>query len=110
VRVSVVRGGGFAGLVRTVSADTDQLAPGDGRELEALVRRAGLLDAPPAPGSGEPRPDQFTFTVTVEDQGHRRTSAFSERSLPREVRDLVSWVSTVSGHEERIEPPGGARR
>lgn len=109
MRVSVVRGGGLAGLIRTVSADSDQLAPDDRRELAALVRQTGLLGAPAA-GSGAPEPDRFTYTVTVEDHGHSRTVAFPERSLPAEVRNLISWVNTVSGHEETIGPPGGGSR
>ncbi len=110
MRVSVVRGGGLGGLIRTTIADVDRLSPGDRQELAVLVRRAGLADARAAPSSEEPEPDRFTYSVTVEDQGQRRTTGFSERSLPDEVRKLISWVSTVSGHEESIEPPGGAKR
>jgi Emfourin len=108
MRVSVVRGGGLGGLARTTTADTDRLAPADRQELAALVRQAGLLDAPAPASPGEPEPDRFTYTVTVEDQGHERRARFSERSLPGEVRNLINWVGTASGHEESIEPPGTA--
>lgn len=110
MRVSVVRGGGFGGLVRTTTADTDRLSPRDRQELAALVRLAGLSDAPAAPNPEESEPDRFTYTVTVEDEKHRRKARFSERSLPEEVRNLISWVGAVSGREERIESPGGAER
>jgi len=114
VRVSVVRGGGFGGLVRTTAADTRRLSPGDRDKLVALVRQAGLLDAPAGsgsgPGPGEPEPDRFTYAVTVEDEGQRREARFSERSLPDAVRNLISWVGSVDGHEESIEGPGGAGR
>jgi hypothetical protein len=110
VRVSVARGGGFGGLIRTTTADTERLSPGDRQKLAVLVRRAGLFDAPTAPNSEEPEPDRFTYTVTVEDEGQRRKIGFSERSLAEGVRNLISWVSTVDGHEESIEPPGGAKR
>ena len=109
MRVSVVRGGGFGGLVRTTTADTERLSAGDRRQLAALVRQAGLFDAPKAPSPEEPEPDRFTYAVTVEDDGRRRKIGYSERSLPEGVRNLISWVSTVDGHEESIEPPGGAR-
>jgi hypothetical protein len=108
VRVSVVRGGGFGGLVRTTTADTDHLSPQDGEELVALVRQAGLLEAPPAASAGEPEPDRFTYAVTVQDQGQEHKARFSERSLPGEVRNLISWVGGVSGHEESIASPGRA--
>ena len=113
MRVSVVRGGGFGGLVRTTAADTDHLSPQDGEELVALVRQAGLLEAPPATAppatsAEEPEPDRFTYAVTVQDEGQEHRARFSERSLPDEVRNLISWVAAVSGHEESIGPPGRA--
>jgi hypothetical protein len=108
VRVSVVRGGGFGGLVRTTTADADRLAPDDREKLAALVRQAGLLEASPAPDPGDLEPDRFTYTVTVEDEGNARQIGFSERSLPEAVRNLISWVGTVDGHEDRIDPPGQA--
>jgi hypothetical protein len=110
VRVSIVRGGGFGGLIRTTTADTDRLSSDDREKLAILVRQAGLLNAPAAEYPDEPEPDRFTFTVTVEDEGHRRQARFSERSLPEEARNLISWVGAVSGREERIEPPGGGGR
>ncbi len=105
----MTRGGGFGGLVRTTTADTAWLSPGDRREMQTLVRRAGLQDDQPAPETGEPEPDRFTYMVTVEDQGHRRVATFPEQSLPEQVRDLISWVGSVDGHQDRVEPPGGAR-
>jgi len=110
VRVSVIRGGGFGGLVRTTAADTEQLAPADRDKLAALVTQAGLLDAPAAPARREPEPDRFTYAVTVEDEGQRHEARFPERSLPEPVRNLISWVGTVDGHEESVEMPGGAGR
>jgi hypothetical protein len=117
VRVSVIRGGGFGGLVRTTAADTKQLSPADRDTLAALVRQAGLLDPPAAPGPGpgtgtgtgpgEPGPDRFTYAVTVEDEGQRHSASFSERSLPEPVRNLITWVGTVDGHEESVGMPGG---
>jgi hypothetical protein len=109
VRISVVRGGGFGGLVRTTTADTDQLSPRDREKLALLVRQAGLLEASPAASAEEPEPDRFTYAVTVQDQGHERKARFSERSLPGEVRNLISWIGGVSGHEESVGPPGGAQ-
>lgn len=107
MRVSVVRGGGFGGLVRTTTADTDHLSPQDREELAALVRQAGLLETGSATSAEEPEPDRFTYAVTVQDQGQEHQARFSERSLPGEVRNLISWVGAVNGHQETIEPPGG---
>jgi Emfourin len=107
VRVSVIRGGGFGGLVRTTVADTQHLTPADRDKLAALVRQAGLLDAPASRRLGEPEPDRFTYALTVEDKGQRHEASFSERSLPEPVRNLITWVGTVDGHEESVDMPGG---
>ena len=105
-----MRGGGFGGLVRTTTADTDHLSPRDREELAVLVREAGLLQASPPASAEEPEPDRFTYAVTVQDQGQEHQARFSERSLPGEVRNLISWVGAVNGHQESIEPPGGGPR
>ncbi len=107
MRVSVVRGGGLAGLVRTTTVDEDRLSAGDRRELAALVQQAGLSGPPAARGYEAPEPDRFSYLVTVEDQGRSRQATFTERSLPEGVRNLISWITTVDGHEDSIEPPGG---
>jgi hypothetical protein len=110
VRVSVVRGGGFGGLIRTTTADAKRLSPGDRQELAVLVRQAGLSGAPATPDSAEPEPDRFSYLVTVQDEGQERKIGFSERSLPEGVRNLISWIAAVDGHEESIGPPGTAGR
>jgi hypothetical protein len=110
MRVSVVRGGGFGGLIRTTTADPGRLSPRDRQELEVLVRQAGLSGTPAVTDPEEPGPDRFTYAVTVEDEGHIHTARFSERSLPEEVRKLISWVGEVKGRQESVEPPGGAQR
>ena len=107
MRVSVVRGGGLAGLVRTTTVDTGRLSAGDRRELAALVQQAELSGPAAAHGYEAPEPDRFSYLVTVEDQGRRRQGGFTERSLPEGVRNLISWITTVDGHEDSIEPPGG---
>lgn len=108
MRVSVVRGGGLAGLVRTTTADTDRLSPADSEKLAALVRQAGLEGA--ASAHDEPEPDRFAYQVIVEDQQRHHVNGFSERSLPVPVRNLISWMSSVDGHEDTVGPPGGSER
>lgn len=105
MKVSIVRGGGLAGLVTTTAADADSLAPEDAKELRAKVEEAGVFDLPSTLTTGRPQADRFNYAVTVEDEGREHTILASEEALPPSVRSLVSWVKTVPGREDDIGPP-----
>jgi len=107
MKMSIVRGGGFGGLVTATTVDTASLAPEDARTLRAKVEQTGLFDLPEHM-SGPPRqPHPFTYAVTVEDQGRTHTVRVSEEDVPESLGSLISWVSSVEGREERVVPPGG---
>jgi hypothetical protein len=105
MKVSIVRGGGLAGLVTTTSADTEALAPEHAQQLRDKVAQAGLLSLPehPAAPSG---PDRFTYRLTVEEGGHTHTVRLREEDLTKDLGALIDWVRAVPGHQERVAPPG----
>ncbi|GAA5079439.1 hypothetical protein HNP84_009903 [Thermocatellispora tengchongensis] len=102
MKVSVVRGGGFAGLVTTTTADTASLDPGDAEALRAKVGRVDLTAPPPAERGAGPA-DVPAYKVTVEDDGRVQELRVSESGLTPALRDLISYVGSVPGHEERVE-------
>jgi len=111
VRVSVVRGGGLAGLVQTTTADSETLAPGDAETLRRKVEEAGFFDLPAGDGPAEEGPpagaDRFAYAVTVEDAERAHTVRRGEPDLPDGIRALVEWLSSVPGRRESLAPPGG---
>jgi Emfourin len=106
MRVTVVQGGGLAGLVRTTSADTASLAPTDAAALRAMVGAADVFGLPSRLGPAATRPDALAYEVTVEDGAHRHTVRASDQALPEELRALISWLQSVPGRSERLGPPG----
>lgn len=106
MKMSIVRGGGFAGLVTVTTADTAALAPEDARTLRAKVEQAGLFDLPEHMSGPPGQPHPFTYALTVEDQGRAHTVRVSEEDLPESLGSLISWVSSVPGRQERVLPPG----
>jgi hypothetical protein len=106
VKVSIVRGGGLAGLVTTTAVEEGALSPEDASELRAKVEEAGVFDLPPKLTGRPNQADRFNYALTVEDHDRRHTVLMSEDALPEGVRDLISWVSTAPGREDRIGPPG----
>ncbi|MFF5114254.1 protealysin inhibitor emfourin [Streptosporangium sp. NPDC000509] len=106
MKVSIVRGGGIAGLVTVTTVDSASLAPDDETELRARVERAGLSGVPERQVGAEGRPDRFDYELTVEDGGHVLTTRAREGDLSGALRALISYVTSLPGRQERIGPPG----
>jgi hypothetical protein len=108
VKVTVVRAGGIAGLVTTVTADTAALGPADAESLRDLVGRAGLLAPPaatPPPPPSPPQPDRFDQEIVVDDDGRRAQLRVSDQDASAEVTDLVRFVRLVPGATQEVGPP-----
>ncbi|MEU4541138.1 protealysin inhibitor emfourin [Streptosporangium sp. NPDC023825] len=109
MKVSIVRGGGIAGLVTVITVDSASLAPQAATELRARVERAGLSGPPERPGppeGGTAGPDRFDYELTVEDGGRVLTTRAREGDLPGPLRALISYVTSLPERRERIGPPG----
>lgn len=107
MKVSIVRGGGLAGVVTRTAVESASLPPETAHELRKRVEKARVFDLPEEVQGRPDQADRFSYAVTVEDDAQARTVRLSEDALPDEVRELVSWIESVPGREERIEPPGG---
>ena len=107
MKVSVVRGGGLAGVVQTTTADSETLAPADAEALHRKVVEAGFFDVPAEGGGPSAGPDRFSYAVTVEDGERAHTVRRGEADLPEGIRALVAWVSSVPGRREDVAPAGG---
>ena len=105
MKLTVVRGGGLAGLASQAELSADALPPAEAAKLSELVDGAGLLaeaeprEAPPA------HPDEMSYEVSVEQEGHARTLRFTEQTLPDSVRSLIEWVDSRPEHRKSIVPP-----
>ncbi|GLW09524.1 hypothetical protein Misp01_46530 [Microtetraspora sp. NBRC 13810] len=106
MKVSIVRRGGFAGLVTTTTVDSAALPAEQDAELRARVSRSGLLDLPARAGGPGPGADLYDYEVRVEDRGGARTVRIGERELTGPLRDLVGYVASLPGATKRTGPPG----
>ncbi|WP_326640397.1 hypothetical protein OG884_36150 [Streptosporangium sp. NBC_01755] len=106
MKVSIVRGGGIAGLVTVTTVDSASLASQQVAELRSRVERAGLSDAPERSGASGGQPDRFDYELTVEDGGQAHTVRAGEGDLSGPLRALISYVTSLPGRQERIGPPG----
>jgi hypothetical protein len=106
MKVTVKRGGGLTGLVRTTWVDSASLAPQDAGTLRAMVNRSGVFDSTLPVGSATTHPDGFNYAVTVEDAGRHETVLISGGALPQGLRALVDWVQTRPERQEQLGSPG----
>lgn len=97
VKVTIVRGGGIAGIATTTRLRSSDLSPPEAGELERRVREAGLLEA----GAGSPvvapsHPDDLLYSIAVEEGGEERTARFTDSGMPPAVRSLVEWIDSIA--------------
>ena len=94
LKLTIVRGGGLAGLTRQTELASDALPSAEAAELQELIEGAGLFEdtAPREAPSGHP--DELSYEVIVEQEGEARTQRFTEQTLPEPVRRLIASVDS----------------
>lgn len=104
MRVSITRSGGFAGITeQVVSLDTANLPVATAGQVEASVRRAGLLDdavVPPSPAVGA---DMYRYDVSIDDTKGKRSISFSDDGGPevQPLREMVDALTTLQNSGQR---------
>jgi hypothetical protein len=106
MRLSVVRGGGLAGMVTRTELDAADLSPDAAAELHERVAGAGLVgDAPQAPTPTN-HPDEQQYELRLEHEGATRSLRVSDTTMSEPVRELLQWTDARPEREETIGPPG----
>jgi hypothetical protein len=92
MKVTVVRGGGIAGMTTRTQLDSSALAAGDAQTLSSFVQGAALGEGAKAPPRATP--DDLLYEISVEDAGTEVTQRFNEGDLPEDIRQLVQWIDS----------------
>jgi hypothetical protein len=109
MKLSVVRGGGLAGVVTRTELATEAMPSKDADTLHDKVTRAGLLEGDQEPSPAPSHPDELSYELTVEHAGRHRTVRMTEGSMPEAVRTLLAWADARPESRTTIERPGGRR-
>jgi hypothetical protein len=102
VKLSVVRGGGLAGIVTRTEVSSDDLPPAKATELDEQIERSGLRALPPKLEPEKPSPDELRYDITVEHAGAKHTVRAADTVLPDGVRDLIAWLDALPQRRETI--------
>jgi hypothetical protein len=100
VRLSIVRGGGIAGVARRTELSSDALPEDAARALEA---RASAV-VPVAGGTAPARtPDEMLYEVCVERAEGTTTARYTDTTLPEDVRALIAWADARPERTDALE-------
>ncbi|KFF58954.1 hypothetical protein JF66_14745 [Cryobacterium sp. MLB-32] len=103
MRLSVRRGGGFAGMVTRTDLDAESLTPTDAAALAAEVDRAALRTLSDPTGT-RTWPDSLLYDISLTDDSQEFRYHCNEESLPEGVRQLLAWVDARPERIDSIEP------
>ncbi len=105
MRVSLIRSGGFSGIRRSATLDTEDLDPKRAQRLRSLAEQADL--ARTAEPTIRVAADRFRFTLTIEEGSRSETVTYPEDRIPDNVRPLVDLLWREA--EADFPPPQGDR-
>ncbi len=95
MRIDFERSGGFAGMRITTTIDTQTLPPDQANELTQLVASSGFFSLPATfPSTGGA--DQYTYTVTINDQGRQHTVVVKDGSIPPALQPLIQQLTGLA--------------
>jgi hypothetical protein len=97
VKVSILRGGGLAGITTRTEVASAELPADAARTLE---QHAAAVT--PAPPPRERHPDEMLYTVRVERDGGTHEAHYTEGTLPDDVRSLIAWADQRPERREDI--------
>jgi len=104
-KLSIVRGGGLAGMVTKTELSSDKLSDDDAVLLRERSDEAGLLAPAPARAGGgdHPTADEFSYEVTVVRDGNSQTVQVNEGTMSDALKSLLSWVEQHPQTAQTIE-------
>src|SRR5947208_1908737 len=90
MRIEFTQSGGFAGLVKGCSVDTDSLPAADADQLHAAVRTSGISGSIQSLSQGSR--DRIQYQITIDDKGTRSKAEYDDGTLPEQARPLLALL------------------
>lgn len=99
MRVYYERTGGFAGIRRATTLDTQELSGRQAQELRQLVNEVHFFGLPCKISSKNPEAvDLFHHKLTVRTTESQHTVEAWEDAVPEELYPLIKWLTTAARH------------
>jgi hypothetical protein len=86
------RSGGLTGISTGVEIDSTELTPELAGELKQLIEGSGFFEAFTSGSSIVQIPDQFSYHITIEHMGKKRTLELNDGNIPDLIRPLIHYL------------------
>jgi hypothetical protein len=100
MKLRFTQSGGFAGLIRQCTIDTETMKPDEAAALEGLVRQASLSASRQA--LSRSARDLEEYEIAIDRDGKSVTVVLDQSTLPAEAKPLVAYL-------KKSTRPGGAQ-
>jgi hypothetical protein len=89
MRISVIRTGGFTGIPVEISVDESELELDEAVEMHAAIEESRFFSLPTRLPDHSGGADQFSYTITVQDEQNVHTVIASESALPEPLDGFI---------------------
>ncbi|MDJ0798831.1 MAG: hypothetical protein QNJ51_18765 [Calothrix sp. MO_167.B12] len=96
MRISWERTGGFAGISKHKTLDTNSLTAESSQQLLTLIEAVDFFNLPSHITTESIYPDSFEYILTVEDEGKQHSVIIAETALTGNLRTLIELLNQVN--------------
>jgi hypothetical protein len=94
--INLQRSGGFGNLLPVnYTLDSDLLSNEENIKLQALVKNSNFYNLKNESISSKKGADYYVYKITVENNGTSKNINTTDFSMPKELKDLISFVMDV---------------
>jgi len=90
------RSGGFTGASTQVKINSLDLESSEAEALKQLLDRSGFFEAFVLENKFLNMPDQFSYRITIEHMGKKRSLELTDGSIPELFRPLFNYLVRVA--------------
>ena len=94
--ISFTRSGGFAGRTNSAEIDSTDLDDAEAGELRHMIVRSGFFEVLALNRQALQMPDQFSYEITIEHDGKKRTLELNDTNVPELLRPLINRLVRAS--------------
>jgi hypothetical protein len=102
-RITFERTGGFAGMRIAADFELDDLPEEQAEQLREMLDGVDFDELPENLMKGNPVPDGFTYSITVESDKGQHTITTSDASAPAKMQPLLELLYQIARQRARMK-------